>query len=128
MKGRRTRTSTVCRGEEIAAQYAFGSNNWQTTLFGTEYILHILQKFLLGLAAIQSLIFRSNIHSLVPLHKRLQLVEQINDMSELRSIPIIGGTLAEHLEGFCHANFTANNKSLFDWVFFPATACITPSE
>jgi hypothetical protein len=46
----------------------------------TVFILYILQKGLLVSGSIRSLVFRINIHSLVPLPNRSQLGERIVDM------------------------------------------------
>jgi hypothetical protein len=50
-------------------------------MFRAVFVLHLLQKGLLVLGSIRSLVFRINIHSLVPLRKRSQLPERIKDMS-----------------------------------------------
>jgi len=49
-------------------------------MFGTVFILHILQKALLVLGSIECLILRIDIHSIVPLSKRSQHPERIEDI------------------------------------------------
>jgi len=49
-------------------------------MFRAVFILHILQTGLLVLGSIRGIVFRINIHSLVPLPKRSQLPERIKDM------------------------------------------------
>jgi hypothetical protein len=63
-------------------------------MFGTVFILHILQKGLLVLESIGFLVLRIDIDSLVPLSTRLQLPERIEDMCRNESMPIVGVTLA----------------------------------
>jgi hypothetical protein len=49
-------------------------------MFRAVFVLHILQKGLLVLGSIRSLVFRIDIHALVPLPKQLQLPDGIKDM------------------------------------------------
>jgi len=49
-------------------------------MFGAVFILDIFQKPLLVLCSLGCLILRINIHSLVPLAKRSQLPERIEDV------------------------------------------------
>jgi len=49
-------------------------------MFGTVFILHIPQKCLLVLGSVAYFVLRINIRSLVPLCKRLQLLERIEGM------------------------------------------------
>ena len=66
--------------DEIAAQKAFVLLDWHMSMFGTVFILHLLQKGLLVLGSIGCLVLRIDIHSLVPLSKRSQLPKRIEDM------------------------------------------------
>ena len=49
----------------------------------TVFILHLLQKDLLVLCSIGCLVLRIDIHSIVPLPKRSQLLERIEDISKM---------------------------------------------
>jgi len=69
IKGRLTGSWSRCRGEEIVAQYAFGFNDCHMLMFGTVFILHILQQCILVLGSIGSVVISINIHSLVPRHE-----------------------------------------------------------
>jgi len=64
----------------MAAQYAVEFIDWHKSMFGTVFTLHILQRGLWVLGSIGCLVLRINIHSLVPLSKRLQLPEWIDDV------------------------------------------------
>jgi len=77
---RLARSRSHCWGEEIVAQYAFRFNDGQWCTFGAVFILHIIQKCLLIFHCIGSLVFKNDIHSLVPNSIQSQRPERINDM------------------------------------------------
>jgi hypothetical protein len=54
-----------CRGDDIATPKAFMFNYRHPSMFGTVFILHILEKGLLELDSVGCLILRIHIHSLV---------------------------------------------------------------
>jgi len=58
----------------------FGFNDTHSSMFETVFVLYILQKDLLVLASIRSLVFRINVHRLVPLPTWLQLPERSEEM------------------------------------------------
>jgi hypothetical protein len=69
IKRRSTGFRRRCRGDKIAVQYAFVLFDRHTAMFGTVFILHLLQKGLLVLGIIQCLILKINIHSLASFAK-----------------------------------------------------------
>ena len=75
-----TRSWSHCGVDKIVVWYAFGFGDQQTSMFSVVFVPHILQKGLLVLASIWSLVFRINIHSLVPVPKQSQLPQMIKDM------------------------------------------------
>jgi hypothetical protein len=68
------------RGNEIAAQYSFEFVDRHTSMFAAVFILNILQKGLLELCSVGCLVLRIDIHSLVPVSKRSQILKRIKDM------------------------------------------------
>jgi len=77
IKGWFTGSWSCCRGDEIAAQYAFRFIDRHMLMFGTIFILHILQKGLLVLGSIGCRVLRINIDSHVPLPQQSQLLQRI---------------------------------------------------
>jgi len=77
IKRQSTKSGGLGRGGDIALRSIFGFNDTHSSMFGTVFILHILQKGLLVLGSIRSLVLRMNIHRLVPLPKWSQLPETI---------------------------------------------------
>ena len=80
IKRRLTRSRLRCGDEEVFACNSFWFIDWQSLVFGTVFVLHILQKRLLILRRIWSLVIRIDIRSLVPLPEPLQLLKRIKDM------------------------------------------------
>jgi len=79
-KRRFTKSRSHCGGEVIFAQYTFGFNDRQTSMFGTVLILHVPLIHLLALGSIRSLVLRIDICSLVALPEWLQVPEWIQDV------------------------------------------------
>jgi len=96
-------------------------------MYRAVFVLHILQKGLLLVGSIRRLVFSIDIHSSVPLPKRPQLPEGINDVCRNEEKPVVGVTSVYYLDNFCPVHFIAKNKSSFHCVFFLAKAHIMPS-
>jgi len=77
LKGRLIGSSCGCQGEVLVEQYAFSFNDQHISMFRKESILHILQKCLLVVSCIWSLILEINTHSHLPYPKWSTLKEQM---------------------------------------------------
>ena len=97
-------------------------------IFDAVFVLHILQKCLIVLGSIRSLILRIDSHSLVPFPKRLQLRKRIKNMCWNKKRTRRWSDFSKVFGQLCRANFTAKYKSSFLWVFFLAGARKTPSK
>lgn len=75
-----TRFRSHCVGDEVVDPYSPGFNDWQTSMFGILFILHILQKHNQQWGRIRSLVFSIDIDCLVPLPKRLQLLQRMKEV------------------------------------------------
>jgi hypothetical protein len=64
----------------MAAPTGFEFIDWHPSMFGAVFILHILQRGLRVMCCVGCLVLRINIHSFVPLSKRLELHDRIEDM------------------------------------------------
>jgi len=71
---------SCCRVDEIAAREAFLHIDWHTSMFGTEFILHIPHKWFLVLGSIWCLVLRFKMHSVVRHSKRSQLPKRMEHM------------------------------------------------
>jgi len=80
IRRRSTRYWSHCRREKIVTWYCFGFNDWQTSMLGAVFILHILQKCLMVLVSIRGLVLSIESHALSMLAKWLQLPERMKDM------------------------------------------------
>jgi len=67
-------------GDEIATLHAFWFNDWDSSMFVTVVILHLLQKGLLVLGSTRCFVLWIYIHSTVPIPKWSQLPERILEM------------------------------------------------
>jgi len=71
-----------CGEDNVVCHYAFTFGTWQMTILSAVFVLYQLQKGLLVEGSISSLLFRINIHSLVPLHTWLPLPERIKNKGQ----------------------------------------------
>jgi len=82
IKRRLIKSRGLSREKEIAARNILGFDDGHLSMFGTVLVLPILQKRLLVLDCIKSLVLSINIHSLVPHCIRSHLPETIEDMCQ----------------------------------------------
>ena len=115
INGRVTVSYSHWRGEQIFARYAFRFNTGHMSMFGTVFILHLVQKCLLVLGCIRSLVLTNNIHSLSHILNDCNLPKKSKICAEMRSIPIVGVTSAYYLDSFYHANLTREVQVLLPW-------------
>jgi len=66
--------------DEVIALQCFMFSDRQSSVFGAVFVVHILQKCLLVLGSIRSLVIRIDINSLVPFPKRSQLAKRIKNV------------------------------------------------
>jgi len=84
--------STSCCGEGVVAPKSFGFIDWRSPVFGTVLVTPVLQKRVLIIRGIQSLIIRIDIHSVVHIlnHRSFQRGSRI--CAAMRCRPVIGVT------------------------------------